>query len=156
MSDDSQKPVQKFRTPLEKRLLEEEDRTLERAKLLDKQNDGSTRGSDILLPPSMQHNYTNEWESRRKNFQDKVYLFPESYNALRRELDENWRNLFNNINPETGVSLAYCMVFDAPQFIGILNGALDLAVQYDTENIDQICKTFLDALRVKRGVSRLN
>lgn len=153
---DSQKPAQKFYTPLELRLKEQEEEALARAALIDsKQHGGEDRGSDILLPPHMQHHYTNDWESRKKNFQDKVYLFPASFNALRRELDENWKTLFTSVNPETGLSLAYCMANDAPQFVGILNGALDLVVQFDSENVDGICKTFLDALRVKRGVSRL-
>ena len=83
-------------------------------------------------------------------------MFPESFNALRRELYEHWPTFFMKVNPDTGTSLAHDMANNAAQFVGTMNGALDLSVQMDSDNIDGICKTFLDELRQLRGLSRLN
>lgn len=146
------KPSQRFFTPLQRALLDEEDRVQARAKLLDKQNDGSAAGSDKLLPAISQHNYDSSWIAKKKNFDEKMYLLPASFNALRRELNDHWPTFFNSVDPRTGGSLGYCMAFDAPQFIGIMNEGFDLAVQMDSENIDGICKTFLNAARMKRGL----
>lgn len=79
---------------------------------------------------------------------DKVYLMPESYNALRRELHDNWPKLWE-------VS-QWCMAFDGPSFVRIMDNALDMVTQFDTANVDGICKKFLDGLRAKRGLSALH
>ena len=127
--------------------------TKERAdKIASSEYDRGILAPDAALPKHQQHDIEN---SKQKNFDQKVYLFPESFNALRRELEDHWPSLFHTVNPETGMSLAVAMVFDAAQFIGTLNGALDLAEMYDTGNVDGICKKFLNELRVKRGLSRL-
>ena len=126
------------------------------ARIAASEQEESIISPDRALAAPHQHNYVSDADSKRKNFDQKKYLFPESFNALRRELEANWPILFNEINPDTGTALCYDMVFNAPQFIGTLNGALDLTVQFDTGNIDNICKTFLNALRVKRGLSRLD
>ena len=122
------------------------------AKIAASEHERGILAPDAALPKNQQHDLDN---SKQKNFDQKIYLFPESFNALRRELEENWPALFHTVNPETGMSLAVAMVFDASQFIGTLNGALDLAEQYDTGNVDGICKKFLNELRAKRGLSRL-
>ena len=156
MSDGNQKSVQKFFSPLEKRFLEEQERTSEREKELAKQHGEETAGSDKALDNNQQHNYTGDDAAKKKNFDQKIYLFPESFNALRRELYEHWPTFFMQVNPETRTSLAYDMANNAPQFVGVMNEALDLAVQMDSDNIDAICKEFLDALRGKRGLSKLH
>lgn len=154
MSDDRHR-VRPNTTPLERVLQSEQDRINERQRILGGQNDGSTAGGDIILPPHMRHTYTGEGDAKKKNFDQKIYLFPQSFNALRRFMEENYPVFFNTVNPDTGVSTAYCMVNDAPQFIGLMNGAFDLAEQMDSDDIEGICKRFLDAARIKKGLSRL-
>lgn len=156
MSNQKSNPhAQKFFTPLEHRLAEEQERVDERQALLDKQYGRETAGGDAALPSNQRHDYDPE-KSKHKNFDQKVYYFPESFNALRRELDQHWQTLFYSVNPEMGKSLAWCMAFDAPTFVGVLNGALDLTVQFDSDNVSGICHTFLNALRAKRGVSPIS
>lgn len=156
MSDGNQKSVQKFFNHLEKAFLEEEERVNARQKELEKQHGEETVGSDKKLDKQHQHDYAGEEAAKKKNFDQKIYMFPESFNALRRELYEHWPTFFMQVNEATGTSLAHDMASDAAQFIGVMNGALDLTVQLDTDNIDAICKIFLDELRVKRGLSRLH
>lgn len=152
-SSDNQKPAQKFFTPLERAVHEDESRIYGRAQRIDREqyDPNNNPGKDKDLGAGRSHDY-DPAASDKKNFDQKIYLFPDSYNALRKELYTNYPILFQTVNPETGVSLAYCMVYDAPQFIAVLNGALDMVIQVDTDNVDYICKKFLNALRVKRGV----
>jgi hypothetical protein len=79
---------------------------------------------------------------------DKVYMFPESYTALRRELSEHWPNLW--------ALVAWRMAFKAEEFMEYMNEALDLRLQFDTQKVDAICKIYLDALRKKRGISSVH
>ncbi len=74
----------------------------------------------------------------------KVYMFPESYNALRRELEENFPNLW--------VATQWAMAFNAQLFIQQMDEALDTVTQFDSGNVGGICKKFLDELRKKRGL----
>jgi hypothetical protein len=142
---------------LRRRIDDDEQEAFARADALERaQHDETVVGSDRALESNRRQEYSGDADAAKKNFDQKLYLFPESFNALRRELDSNWPTLFNTVDPATGYSLAWCMVFKAEEFISILNGALDLMVQMDSDNVDAICKTFLDALREKRGVSRLN
>jgi hypothetical protein len=135
---------------------QDEEKTMERAhKIANSEHDRGILAPDAALPKISQHEYAGDEEAKKKNFDQKIYLFPPEYNALRRELEDHWPNLFNSVDPSTGTSLAWDMVFSAENFIGKMNGALDLAEQYDTGNVAGICKSFLNALRVKRGVSRL-
>lgn len=156
MSNDKITKVQQFHTPLERAFQQEEERLKERQAELDKQYGEDTPGSDRKLDAIHQHNYAGDEAAKKKNFDQKIYMLPESFNALRRELHENWRTLFYAVNPETGTSLGHDMAFNAPQFIGILNGVLNLQVQLDSDNVEEICNTFLNALRKKRGVSAIN
>lgn len=135
---------------------QDKEATDERAqKIAAAEHDAGFFAPDAALPKNQQHDYSGEAAAKQKNFDQKVYLFPESFNALRRELEDHYPTLFHTPDPETGTSLAYDMAFDSASFIGKLNGALDLAVQYDSGDVDGVCKTFLNALRIKRGVSRL-
>lgn len=90
------------------------------------------------------------------HFSEKLYFFPESFNALRRELEDNYPHFFTSVNPEMGMSPAYAMVFDAPKFVGMCNGALDMDLPFDSQNVDGICKKFLNGFRAMRGVSPLS
>lgn len=78
---------------------------------------------------------------------DKVYLFPESFNALRIELNDNWPALWQRVG--------WCMAFDAITFVESMDAALDLHTTFDSAKVDAICARYLDALRNKRGLSSL-
>lgn len=132
---------------------EDEEARHRQEKLYAKQSDDlSQAGSDIWLPENQRHNRVAD----NANFDKKIYLFPESFNALRRELEENWQEFFIEVNLDVGMSPAYAMVFDAAKFVGMCNGFFDLMIQFDSESVDGICKEILDAARKKRGVSPLH
>ena len=78
-----------------------------------------------------------------KNFDEKIYMFPESFNALRSELVTNWPNLW--------ALVGWPMAFSAGLFIERMNEALDLTVQLDSGKVDAICTEYLQALWKKRG-----
>lgn len=79
---------------------------------------------------------------------EKVYLFPESYNALRTELDTNW--------PELWKAVGWFMAFDAVTFIEMMDAALDTKTTFDSQKVDAICKKYLNLLRNKRGISSIH
>lgn len=78
----------------------------------------------------------------------KVYMMPESYNALRRELEAHFPNLWTTVQGD--------MAFNAQRFIHKMDEALDLVTQFDSANVDGICKRYLDKLRSARGLSALH
>lgn len=84
-------------------------------------------------------------ENKQANFDQKIYMMPESYNALRRELMQNWPNLW--------AMAGYYMAFQAEDFIAIMNGATDLKLQFDTQAVDWTCQQYLTKLRQMRGLS---
>lgn len=138
--------------PLERAIKRDEEDFLNRKAELERSKpDENVAGSDAALDSHNRHAPVD----KNAPFDKKVYYFPEEFNALRRELEENWNEFFTTVNPLSGTSPAYCMVFDAPQFIGYCNGITGLAVQFDTENVSGICKTFLNAFRKMRGVSAI-
>lgn len=153
MSNDKQIPAQKFFSPLERALREDEIRIAERARrIFDTQYDpNEVAGKDRSLGRQQSNNPVG----KGSNFDEKIYMMPASFNALRKFLHENYPNLFNAVNPETGVSFAYCMASDAPQFIAGMNAAFDLVLQMDSDNVDYICKTILNAARQKKGLKPL-
>jgi hypothetical protein len=81
------------------------------------------------------------------NFDEKIYMFPESYNALRRELHENWPQLFQQVG--------WCMAFDAMTFIEMMDFALDTKTTFDSAKVQAICLKYLNLLRAKRGLSAI-
>lgn len=81
-----------------------------------------------------------------KNFDQKIYLFPESYNALRRELYENW--------PVLWASVQYQMAYRAEEFMEKMNHFCDLKLVLDSDKVGWICDQYLTALRKKRGLSQ--
>lgn len=88
--------------------------------------------------------------NKHREFSEKLFVFPESYHALRIELSTNWPNLWNS-------PLQYLMWADAPGFCEKMCEALGIIIQeFDSANIDGICKRFLDELRMKRGLSALH
>jgi len=84
----------------------------------------------------------------KADFSKKIYLFPESYNALRRELNDYWPTLW--------IAVSWAMAHQAEDFVSIMNDALDLKIQFDGNKVDATCKIYLDALRKKRGLPPLN
>lgn len=78
---------------------------------------------------------------------EKIYLFPESYNALRRELHDNWPSLW--------MLVGWAMAHQAETFVEIMNDALDLKLQLDGNKVGATCHIYLNALRAKRGLSAI-
>lgn len=84
--------------------------------------------------------------SNSKNFDQKIYLFPESFNALRSELCQHWPLLWQHVQ--------WPMAFAANLFVERMNDALGLTVVLDSDKVDAICTEYLQALWKLRGVSR--
>lgn len=89
------------------------------------------------------HHHDMEKDGITKNFDQKIYLFPESYNELRRELHDHWPNLWKVVG--------WPMAYAANIFVEEMNSALDLRVTLDSDRIDAICTEYLQALWKKRG-----
>jgi hypothetical protein len=85
-------------------------------------------------------------EQKQRNFDQKIYMFPDSFNALRAEIHDHWPTLW--------ALVSWRMANNAPEFVDVMNDALDLNVIFDTEQVGAICDTFLTALRKKRGLSK--
>lgn len=90
--------------------------------------------------------YKHQLDGRPKNFDQKVYMFPESFNALRRELSENWPTLWKGCQ--------WFMANDALSFMEIMNETTGLHIQFDTEKVGWICDQYLVALRRLRGLNK--
>jgi hypothetical protein len=86
---------------------------------------------------------TNYAEIAKRNFDQKIYMFPESYNALRRELHEYWPHLWSYVS--------WAMANRAELFVERMNDALDLKVNFDSQKVDAICTIYLDALQTTRN-----
>lgn len=110
------------------------------------------RGADIILPAHMQ----NKAAPKGAHFSEKVYFFPPSFNALREELETNYPTWFNTVVPGFGISPAYAMVYNAPQFVGFCNGAVDSDIQFDSEDVAGICHRLLNRFRAMRGASPIS
>lgn len=108
---------------------------------------GGDSKSDKAL--GLQHHDVSKSElfnaNAKKNFDQKIYMFPESFNALRRELHDNWPNLW--------ALVGYRMAFRADEFVEFMNGALDVKLVLDSDNVDFICSTYLRKLKQLRGLS---
>jgi hypothetical protein len=88
--------------------------------------------------------------NKHNHFSEKLYIFPESFHALRIELQTNWPNLWNS-------PLQYLMWADQASFIETLCEALGIVMlTFDSANLDGYSKQFLDALRTRRGLSALH
>jgi hypothetical protein len=137
MSDDP-KPIgkvlpTKFATPLED------------AAALPKQE---AHDYSSALPVDSEPGRMNKPAREGANFDEKIYMFPESFNALRKEMYENWPNLFREVG--------HCMAFNAIEFVEAMDAALDTRTTFDSDKVDAICQKYLDLLRNKRGISGLN
>ena len=85
---------------------------------------------------------------KSKNFDQKVYFFPPSYNALRKELCENW--------PELWKRVGWPMVFAAQMFVDTMNAALDMNEVLDSERVDAVCSSYLQELQRRRFAAQPN
>lgn len=92
----------------------------------------------------LHHHDMNE-SGASKNFDQKVYYFPESYNQLRSELYHYYPALWQVVG--------WPMAYAANIFVEQMNQALDLTVVLDSDRVDAICTEYLAALRKKRGIS---
>lgn len=99
------------------------------------------------LPVDSEPGKMHKEARKNANVDEKVYLFPDSFNALRTELDTYWPTLFARVG--------YVMAFDAIAFIEMMDGALDTKTTFDSAKVDAISKKYLNLLRNKRGVSSL-
>ncbi len=89
--------------------------------------------------------YRHDTSGPKKEGRDAIFMFPESYNQLRKELHDHWPNLW--------AAVSWRMAYRAEEFVEQMNAALDVAVVFDTEKVDFISTTYLNLLRKKRGVS---
>ena len=85
---------------------------------------------------------------KSKNFDQKIYMFPPSYNALRKELCENW--------PELWKRVGWPMVFAAQVFVDTMNAALDMNEVLDSERVDAVCSSYLQELQRRRFAAQPN
>lgn len=100
------------------------------------------------LPVDSEVGRMNKPAHANANVDQKVYLFPDSYNALRTELDSNWPELFK--------AVGWPMAFDAVMFIEMMDSALDTKTTFDSDKVSAICHKYLNLLRNKRGLSSLS
>lgn len=101
-----------------------------------------------------------------KNFDEKIFMFPEEFNLLRQELFTHWNPGKTGKYPHHALApnirwdhwqCGWAMAFSAEDFVEYMNTGLDgvfkvIAITNDDElRIKNICKIFLDELRKRRG-----
>lgn len=84
------------------------------------------------------HYHDMDKSEKTKNFDQKIYMFPPAYNALRKELNENWPALW-------AVSSWY-MANRPEEFCGIMNGATELRIIFDSGAVNWMCDKWLNQL----------
>lgn len=99
------------------------------------------------------------------NFDQKVFMFPESYNRLREELSTHWNPDVTGEHPHHKLcdvrwkywKCGWAMAWEADTFVEYmndkLNGIMKVAavVKDDYLRVDMICSIFLKELRKRRG-----
>lgn len=81
-----------------------------------------------------------------KNFDEKIYMFPPAYNALRTELYENWQDTLWPL-------VAWRMAHRAEEFTSYMNAATGLSLAVDSDCVDWTCEQYLIRLKKMRGLS---
>ncbi len=76
--------------------------------------------------------------SNTKNFDQKIYMFPPAFNALRKELFENW--------PALWALAGYRMANMPEEFCALMNDATDLRVIFDSGAVNWMCDKWLNQL----------
>jgi len=84
------------------------------------------------------HYHDMDKSSNSKNFDQKIYMFPPAYNALRKELFENW--------PALWALVGWYMANRPEEFCSIMNGATDLRVIFDSGAVNWMCEKWLNKL----------
>lgn len=93
------------------------------------------------------HTHTDrENVDKSLNFDQNLYMFPPAYNALRKELYENWQD---TIWP----FVSWRMAFRAEEFTEYLNAVTGLALAVDSDCVDWTCEQYLRRLKQMRGLS---
>lgn len=91
------------------------------------------------------------------NFDQKLFMFPESYNQLRTELSTHWNDDKNKKPYWRDWQCGWAQAWDAEIFIEYMNTHTDgayrvLAATNDKQKeIGYICECFLKELRRRRG-----
>lgn len=94
------------------------------------------------------HSHKNPGEKTGKeNFDQKIYMFPPAFNALREELYNNWQD---SIWP----LVAWRMVNNAEEFVEVMNAVTGLKLLIDSDAVNWICDRYWHKLRKMRGLSR--
>ena len=101
-------------------------------------------GGEVDSQPGRMHKLVDP----NAHISEKVYLFPDSFNALRIELNDHFPHLFQVVG--------WPMVNDGIRFIELMDGALDTKTTFDSAKVDAISKKYLDLLRALRGLSPLH
>jgi hypothetical protein len=84
--------------------------------------------------------------NKQQNFDQGIYMFPPAYNALRRELYENWQDTLWPM-------VAWRMAHRAEEFTEYMNAATGLALAVDSDCVDWTCEQYLIRLKKMRGLS---
>ena len=102
----------------------------------------------IYSPGELDDPNVHKQAPENAHISEKVYMFPDSYNALRKYLHDEFPTLF--------ALVGYPMAFDAPRFIELMDAALDTRTTFDSHKVDATCKKYLDLLRIKKGLKPLH
>lgn len=106
-------------------------------------------GAAVLIAPEDQsdkalgfHYHDMDKSEKTKNFDQKIYMFPPAFNALRKELHEHWPSLW--------ALSSWYMANRPEEFCSIMNGATDLRVIFDSGAVDWMCRQWLAKLQKMR------
>lgn len=84
------------------------------------------------------HYHDMDKSEKTKNFDQKIYMFPPAFNALRKELNDNWPTLW-------AISSWY-MANRPEEFCAIMNEATSLRIIFDSGAVNWMCDKWLDEL----------
>ncbi len=90
-----------------------------------------------------------------RHISQQVYMVSEEFNALRKELYDNWRAEPASFAGANGQALWYysgLMATNPQAFVEIMSMELGEPIQFDSHNEAGICLQILNGLRKKRGV----
>lgn len=118
-----------------------------REKLIDKGE--ANVGAAVLIAPEDQsdkalgfHYHDMDKSEKTKNFDQKIYMFPPAFNALREELHNHWPHLWE--------VTSWYMANRPEEFCGIMNAATELRVIFDSGAVNWMCDQWLRKLQKMR------
>lgn len=88
------------------------------------------------------HYHDMDKGEKTKNFDQKIYMFPPAFNALRREIHDNWPTLWSMVS--------WYMANRPEEFCAIMNDACDVRVVFDSGAVNWMCDVWLEKLKVMR------